>query len=122
MRLTTRDDRLAVQIQLSPQWASALVMGSLLLVFGLDRATGAAPVQHLYYVPIILAGLRFGMAGGIVAALSAIVSYHAASSHLLTFRYGQSDLIQIALFLAVGVLTARLALKASHLCRLATTD
>jgi diguanylate cyclase (GGDEF)-like protein len=86
MRLTTRDDRLAVQIQPSPRWASVMVVGSLLLVFGLDRATGAAPVQHLYHVPIILAGL------------------------------------QVALFLAVGVVTAKLTLKANHLCGLAMTD
>jgi diguanylate cyclase (GGDEF)-like protein len=75
MRLTTRDDRVAVQIQPSPQWASALVVGSLLLL-----------------------------------------------SHWLTLRYGESDLIQIALFLAVGVVTAKLTLKANHLCRLAMTD
>jgi diguanylate cyclase (GGDEF)-like protein len=86
MRLTTRDDRLAVQLQPSPWWAAALVVGSLLLVFGLDRASGVAPVQHLSYVPIVLAGL------------------------------------QIALFLAVGVLTAKLTLRANHLCRLAMTD
>jgi diguanylate cyclase (GGDEF)-like protein len=122
MRLTTRDDRLAVPIQPSPQLASALVVGSLLVVFGLDRATGAAPVQHLYYLPIMLAGIRFGMAGGIIAALSAIASYHAASSHLFMLRSGGSDLIQMNVFLAVGVVTAKLTLKANYLRRLALTD
>jgi diguanylate cyclase (GGDEF)-like protein len=122
MRLTTRDDRLAVPIRPSQKLASALVVGSLLLIFGLDRATGAAPVQHLYYVPIMLAGLRFGVAGSIIAALAAIVSYHAASSHVFMFRYGESDLIQMALFLAVGVVTAKLTIKANYLCRLALTD
>jgi diguanylate cyclase (GGDEF)-like protein len=54
-------------------------------------------------------------------ALSAIVLYHAANARLLTFRYGESDLVQILLFLAVGVMTARLALDAQRL-RLAMTD
>ena len=76
--------------------------GTLLLVFALDRATGATPVQHLYYLPIIFAGLRFGMPGGFVSAVSAIVLYHVANPHLLTFRYEESDLVQIVLFLAVG--------------------
>ena len=88
-------------------------MGAFLLTFTLDRATGSTPVQHLYYLPIILAGLRFGMPGGIMAALSAIVLYHAANPHLLTFRYEESDLVQIVLFLAVGVMTAKLTLDAT---------
>jgi hypothetical protein len=75
------------------------------MVFGLDRATGSTPVQHLYYLPIIVAGIGFGMPGGIVSALSAIVLYHAANPHLLTFRYGESDLVHIVLFLVVGAVT-----------------
>ena len=57
-----------------------------------------------------------------MAALSAIVLYHAANPHLLTLRYEESDLVQIVLFLAVGVITAKLALDASRLRRLAITD
>ena len=102
--------------------ASALVAGTLLVVFALDRATSAAPVQHLYYVPIIIAGVRFRMRGGVVAALAAIVFYHAANPHLLTFRYGESDLVQIALFLLVGMTTAKLTHDAQRLRQLALTD
>ena len=47
--------------------------GALLLVFVADRATGSAPVQHLYYLPIFLAGRRLGMRGGVIAAPSAII-------------------------------------------------
>jgi diguanylate cyclase (GGDEF)-like protein len=94
----------------------------LLLVFALDRATGAKPVQHLYYLPIIFAGVRFGMPGGTAAALSAIVLYHAANPHLLTFRYEESDLVQIVLFLATGLITAKLAADAERLRILAMTD
>lgn len=122
MRLTTQDDRLAPWFQLSRPWASALVIGGLLLVFALDRATDAAPVQHLYYAPIILGGLRFRVRGGVIAALSAILLYHVANPHLLTFRYGESDLVQISLFLAVGIITAKLTLDAGRLHQLAMTD
>jgi diguanylate cyclase (GGDEF)-like protein len=122
MRITTTDDRLAVPVQLTSALAAAVVSGALLLIFAVDRATGSAPVQHLYYLPIILAGRRFGMRGGIVSALSAIVLYHAANPRLLTFRYGELDLVQIALFLVAGVITARLAFDARRLHRLAMTD
>jgi diguanylate cyclase (GGDEF)-like protein len=99
-----------------------LVLAALLLVFALDRATGAAPVQHLYYVPIILAGFRFGMRGGALAAVAAIVLYHLANPHLLTFVYGESDLVQISLFLAVGLIAAKLTQDADRLRQLALTD
>jgi diguanylate cyclase (GGDEF)-like protein len=122
MHLTTGNDQLAVPVQMTSALTAAVVSGALLLIFAVDRATGSAPVQHLYYLPIILAGLRFGMRGGVVSALSAIVLYHAANPHLLRFRYGEFDLVQIVLFLAVGVITARLALDARRLHRLATTD
>jgi len=87
MRLTTTShEGLARRIHLSPASAAALVLGALLLVFGLDRATGSTPVQHLYYLPIILAGFRFGTRGGLIAGVSAIVLYHVANPALLTFK------------------------------------
>jgi diguanylate cyclase (GGDEF)-like protein len=122
MRLTTREDRFAVPVQPSAAWVSALVIGALLLVFSVDRTTGAAPVQHLYYVPIFVAGLRFKMRGGVIAALTAIVLYHVANLHLLSFRYSEPDLVQIGLFLAVGMITAKLTSDADRLRRLAMTD
>jgi diguanylate cyclase (GGDEF)-like protein len=122
MRLTTNTDRLGVLPQPSPTWTAALVISALLLIFAVDRATDAAPVQHLYYLPIILAGFRFGMQGGVIAALSAIVLYHLANPHLLTFRYGESDLVQIFLFLAVGIITAKLTRNAQRMRQLAVTD
>jgi diguanylate cyclase (GGDEF)-like protein len=122
MRLTTISDRLPGPARLSPAPAAVLVIAALLMVFALDRATGSAPVQHLYYLPIVLAAVVFRMRGGVVAGLSAILLYHAANRHLLTFRYEEADLIQIVLFLAVGVMTARLANDADRLRRMALTD
>jgi diguanylate cyclase (GGDEF)-like protein len=122
MRLTISNDRLASTWRLSPRATTALAGVALLLVFVLDRATGVAPVQHLYYVPIMLTGFRFKMRGGVLAALVSILLYHLANPHLLTFRYGEQDLVQIALFVTVGVVTAKLALDADRLRQLALTD
>jgi diguanylate cyclase (GGDEF)-like protein len=122
MRLTINNVRWKAPMQSAPTWMAALVIGALLLVFSVDRATGSAPAQHLYYLPIILAGVRFGMPGSLLSAVAAIVLYHAANPHLLAFRYGESDLVQFALFLVVGVVTAKLRLDASRLHHLAMTD
>jgi diguanylate cyclase (GGDEF)-like protein len=94
----------------------------LLLVFALDQATASTPVQHLYYVPIILAAVRFGMRGGIAAPLAAIVLYHTANPRLLIFEYQHWDVVQVALFVAVGLITAKLTDDRRRLHLLATTD
>ena len=122
MQLTTRTERLAGAARLSRPVAAVLAIVALGAVFMLDRATGAAPVQHLYYVPIILAGLVFRMRGGVLAGVTAILMYHLANPHMLTFKYEEADLIQILLFLAVGITTARLTNDADRLRRLALTD
>ena len=122
MRLTTSNDPLALTAKVSHVWITALVGGALLLVFGLDRATGAAPLQHLYYVPIVLAGFRLKMRGGVTAALASILLYHLANPHLLTFVYGEQDLVQVVLFIAVGIVTAKLAHDGDRLRQLALTD
>jgi diguanylate cyclase (GGDEF)-like protein len=125
MQLTTRTEGLAGFVQSSRTVAAGLAIVAivaLVAVFMLDRATGAAPVQHLYYVPIILAGLVFRLPGGVLAGVTAILMYHLANPHMLTFKYEESDLIQILLFLAVGITTARLTNDADRLRRLALTD
>jgi diguanylate cyclase (GGDEF)-like protein len=125
MQLTTRTEGLAGVVRSSRTVAAGLAIVAivaLVAVFMLDRATGAAPVQHLYYVPIILAGLVFRMPGGVLAGVTAILMYHLANPHMLTFKYEESDLIQILLFLAVGITTARLTNDADRLRRLALTD
>jgi len=101
---------------------AVIVIGTLVLVFALDRMTASAPVQHLYYIPIIFAGLWFRRWGGLITAGAAIVLYHLANPHLLTFRYEESDFIQISLFVAVGLVTAKLTRDAHRLRALATTD
>jgi diguanylate cyclase (GGDEF)-like protein len=107
---------------LPPLRTGSIVVALLAVTFAIDRETGSAPLQHLYYLPIVVAGFRFGLAGAVATAFAATVSYHLANPHLLTFRYGESDIVQIALFIAVGVVTALLTRDASRLRHLASTD
>ena len=80
MRLTSTHSEashhLSASPLLSPIWSMVVVSAALLLVFELDRTTGSAPVQHLYYLPIIFAAVSFGMRGGLITSLGAILSYH----------------------------------------------
>ena len=98
------------------------VAAALFAIFWVDRATGSAPAQHLYYVPIIIAAIRFGVGGGVAAALAAIVCYHLANPVLLLFQYRELDLVEVALFIAVAVITARIVRDARRLRHLAATD
>ena len=120
MQLTTTESRVASadgpagMASTSRGWAIVLVIAALAAIFELDRRTGSSPVQHLYYLPTILAGVRFRWLGGLVTALMAIILYHLANPHLLTLRYGEADLVQIILFVAVGVTAAKVADDALH--------
>lgn len=100
----------------------AVVVGALLLIFWLDWATESAPVQHLYYVPIILASLRGRRWVGLGAAITAIVLYHLANPRIVTAGYREGDIVQVLLFAAVAIVTAKLADDGRRLQRLAATD
>jgi diguanylate cyclase (GGDEF)-like protein len=100
----------------------AAVTVSLALVFWLDWITGSAPLQHLYYLPIIFASLRIGALAGFGVSVSAIVLYHVANPTIIEAGYSQSDIVQILLFVVVGLVTARLSSDARRLHKLATTD
>src|SRR4029453_18313405 len=122
MRLTTSSARLTVPVRLSSVWTTVVVCAALLIVFVVDRSTNAAPVQHLYYLPIIVAAFRFKLRGGLVAAALSILLYHLANPHLLSLKYGEQDLVQVALFVTVGVVTAKLTHDGDRLRQLALTD
>ena len=62
------------------------------------------------------------MTGGLGAAATAILLYHFANPRFLTLRYAEGDLLQIAVFLAVGIVAARLAEDTRRVRRLAMTD
>ena len=127
MRLTTggrpRDGR-SVPPAATTTSAGVLtgVIALLALIFDLDRATGSAPVQHLYYLPIVFAAVRFGIVGGISSAVASIALYHFANPSLMTVGYGHWDFVQVALFIAAGLITAKLIHDRHRLHHLATTD
>lgn len=100
----------------------ALVLVSLGLIYKLDQSTGAAPIQHLYYLPIVIAGLWLPRHAGLIAGLAAVVLYHLANPILLASRYRESDIVQIVLFVGVGAVTAKLADDRRRLHRLSVTD
>jgi diguanylate cyclase (GGDEF)-like protein len=101
---------------------AAVVIILLALIHEVDARTGSAPFQHLYYVPIVMAAIGLPPYGGVVAALVAVVLYHAANPRLLTLAYGEPDLVQIALFLGIGIITTKLVTDARRLRSVADTD
>ena len=101
---------------------AAIIVLLLLVIAWLDYATSTAPVQHLYYVPIVLAAIIFDYWGGLACALAAVVFYHLANQHLRALNYGESDYLQVSLFLIVGVVTAWLAGDRRAMQTLAGTD
>jgi diguanylate cyclase (GGDEF)-like protein len=124
LRLTTSDYRVSRDAR-SPtgRVVAAVWVGAVMaLVFAIDRLTDLPGVQHLYYFPIIYAAIRFGMAGGAGTALLAIVLYHVANPQIPTWRHEESDVLQMAVFIAAGLVAAKLAADARRLRRLALTD
>jgi diguanylate cyclase (GGDEF)-like protein len=126
MRLTTRrhshSDRTAAYLRPVHMLAGIGLTAAMTLVFTLDRVIGLPHVQHLYYIPIIVAAVWFGMTSGVLTATLAILLYHVANPHAFTLRYEESDILQMAVFIAVGLVAAKLADNARRLHRLAMTD
>lgn len=99
-----------------------VITAALIFIAWLDHATGDLPFQHLYYLPIIFAAVRFGRRGGLLAALAAVLLYHLANPGPFHLRHNEGDVVQIILFFAVGVIAARLAGDAKRMRLLAITD
>lgn len=106
----------------SRRWTIVVVALALLVVFCLDRWTDAAPVQHLYYAPIILAAVVFGRRGGLTTSLAAVVLYHLANPETISVHYREADAVQVGLFVAIGLVTAKFVTDARRLRQLAMTD
>jgi diguanylate cyclase (GGDEF)-like protein len=125
VKLTSRGrprDLISSSSRTARWWAAAFVPLALLLIFWLDLVTRDAPVQHLYYAPIVLAATAFGWSGGLLTSATAIALYHAANFERISRHYGEADAIQVVLFVAMGLVTARLVADARRLRHLATTD
>jgi diguanylate cyclase (GGDEF)-like protein len=122
MRVTSREVRHARSTPSASGQVVTLIAGALLAIGALDHLTGSAPVQHLYYLPIIWAAIRFGRRGGLAAALVAIALYHLANPALLQLGHRGGDVVEVSLFLIVGLVTTKLAADADHMRLLAHTD
>ena len=126
MRLTNSSLKSA-DLRLRSLWLSrrvavAVISTALFGIFILDRATETAPVQHLYYLPIIYAAVVFNTLGGLVAALGAIGLYHLANHAEFAKPYSELDVVQIILFMTVAILAAKMTSDTRRLHALATTD
>ena len=122
MRLTTDAIDRRIESFASTLSSVGAIVAMMAVVFYIDRATGSAPYHHLYYLPIILAARRFEIRGAAIAAGASIVLYHLANPGLVAIWYREADLVQIALFIGVGLVTAKFVRDARHLHQLATTD
>lgn len=71
---TTASSRaLAVVLHISGKYGVTLIIGGLALCWAIELASGGASVvpPHLFYIPILFAGLRFGARASFVTALAA---------------------------------------------------
>lgn len=94
----------------------------LALVALLDHHFGEfLPVTHLYYIPIVLAGVYMSYTGGLVSALGAIGLFHL--THFLLpgapIYLVEADILRFAAFVAAGLGAAKLMDDRKHLVRLA---
>ncbi len=125
MKLISRGrptDALPVRPPSRRRWLIVAVAVALLSVLWLDVAMGDAPVEQLYYVPIILAAWLFGWRGGLLTSGAAVALSHAAGMMTTAMRYRESDAIQAGLFVAIGLVSAWLIADARRLRHLAMTD
>ena len=94
-----------------------VVLTVILLISALHQTTPLSVLhwhnvfQHLYYLPIVFAGLTFGWLGGLAAALLAGISsapHNFAALRVLP-NYAVDQLLDIPVFCAAGILTGLLA-------------
>src|SRR5262245_42766975 len=102
--------------------ASILLLAALLVIAEMDRLTGTFPIQHLYYLPIVLAAIRFKKMGGLLAACLSVILHHLTNQNLRQWQYGELGLMQLIIFIGVGLITAKLADDAARMRLLAHTD
>ena len=102
---TTSSTRIAAVV------AGILLVTALHLVMPVSLLHRHNAFQHLYYLPIVFAGLTFGWRGGLAAAILAGLS-NAPYSFVLWRtlpNYAIDQISEIPLFCAAGILTGVLA-------------
>ena len=106
-----------MKIQGTSRIRGVIVAAGILLISALHLATPVSDLhwhnifQHLYYLPIVFAGLSSGWLGGLGAAILAGISN--APHNILTLQilpnYAIDQLLDVPVFCAAGVLTGVLA-------------
>jgi diguanylate cyclase (GGDEF)-like protein len=81
-----------------------------------------ASLAHLYYLPILLASVKVGRRLAYGMALGSMLVYHLLDPDLIAFHYGEADILQLALFMVIAVVSSRLAEQEREMRRLAGTD
>jgi two-component system sensor histidine kinase KdpD len=81
-------------------------------------ASPSTPWRHLYLVPVLVAGLRFGVAGGLVAALGAVLAFgpfvlREIEGHGPT-RAAIEGAVTLAVLALAGTLVGSLSARAQH--------
>jgi two-component system, NtrC family, sensor histidine kinase HydH len=91
--------------------SAILLCGLLHMALPLTLAHWHNILQHLYYLPIVVAGMYYGWRGGLFAALLAGVSSLPYSLRLLAVMqpYAADQLLDIVVFCGAGVFTGLLA-------------
>jgi signal transduction histidine kinase len=99
-------------------WVRVIGAGAgILLISALHQATALSSLhwhnvyQHLYYLPIVFAGLSFGWIGGLAAGMLAGISNapHNFASLRVAPSYAVDQMLDVPIFCAAGVLTGVLA-------------
>src|SRR6516162_5813896 len=99
-------------------WVRVIGVGAgILIISALHQATPLFSLhwhnvyQHLYYLPIVFAGLSFGWIGGLSAGILAGISNapHSFASLGVAPSYAVDQILDVPLFCAAGVLTGVLA-------------
>ncbi len=95
-------------IQIIGIGGSILLITALHLTTPLDQLALHQTYQRLYYIPIIISAILFGLRGGLAAALFATVAY---TPHILihwqhaNYDYALNQYAEMVLFNVVGVVT-----------------
>ena len=94
------------------RWRFAIVTGLIVLAtvlhYGIDVQMGAVHdvLTRSYYIPIVLAGLWFGIRGGFLAALAVTIVFFPHALHGWNAPYSfVFRLIEILMYYAIGILT-----------------
>jgi signal transduction histidine kinase len=99
-------------------WVRVIGVGAgILIISALHQATPLFSLhwhnvyQHLYYLPIVFAGLSFGWIGGLSAGILAGISNapHSFASLGVAPSYAVDQMLDVPIFCAAGVLTGVLA-------------